>query len=106
MTQTQHPLINPGDGERAALPLQLEFLRVMGAGEAGPFGPRYTIVVGWRLLGTLDESALAGALYDVVARHEALRTEIVLGEAEAAQVICRPGSPDLSVRELGEAPAR
>jgi hypothetical protein len=90
-----------GQDDRAPLSLQLEFLRLMDSGsESGPFGPRYTIVAGWRVSGTVDVAALQASLDDVVGRHEALRTRLVLTEAEAYQQICPPSSPELTIREL------
>lgn len=87
--------------ERAPLSLQLEFLRLMDSGgTAGPFGPRYTIVVGWRVAGAIDAAVLRAALTDVVARHEALRTRVVLDGDSAYQEIWPPASPPLAVREL------
>jgi len=61
--------------DRIPLSLQQDFLREMNHDqESGPFGPRYTIVGGWRLLGELDLDTLRAALFDVVVRHESLRT--------------------------------
>ncbi|GAB2486239.1 hypothetical protein GCM10027187_62270 [Streptosporangium sandarakinum] len=96
----------PSDGpDRVPLSFNQEFLRAFDKGDAeGPFGPRYTIVCGWRLTGPLDPAALQQALDDVVARHEALRTEIRRGE-DAHQRIARPGPARLDVRDLsGTAP--
>jgi hypothetical protein len=92
----------PGEGGQVPLSLQLEFLRMMDSGsEAGPFGPRYTIVAGWRVGGEVDTTTLGATLDDVVARHETLRTRIVLNGDEAYQQICPPSSPELTVRDLG-----
>src|SRR5512146_1890449 len=87
--------------DRAPLSLQLDFLRLMGdGGESGPFGPRYTIVHGWRIFGRIDTGALTASLADVVVRHEALRTKIVLDEG-GYQLICPPAAVALSLTELG-----
>ncbi|MFJ7219477.1 condensation domain-containing protein [Amycolatopsis sp. NPDC098790] len=86
---------------RVPLSLQLDFLRMMDDGsEGGPFGPRYTLAAGWRVRGPIDLDALRAALDDVVERHEALRTRIVLDDGEPYQEICPPASPDLDVRDL------
>jgi len=87
--------------QRIPLSLQQEFLCLFDGGDSrGPFGPRYTIVGGWRLRGPLDLAALRAALGDVVARHEALRTTIVRGPADRYQLVAEPGAPRLAVRDL------
>ncbi|APU15543.1 MULTISPECIES: condensation domain-containing protein [Actinoalloteichus] len=89
------------DGDRIALSLQQEFLRAMDHGDGnGPFGPYYHIVGGWRLHGPLDLRILRGALNDVVARHEGLRTAIVLDETGVYQRVRPPAAPELVVRDL------
>ncbi|MHC0430269.1 condensation domain-containing protein [Streptomyces sp. O3] len=78
-----------------------EFLCMFDQGdEEGPFGPRYNIVAGWRLRGKVDTDALQGALDDVVARHEALRTTIVRGEEGRRQEIHPPKPVPLELRDL------
>ncbi|MEU7874994.1 condensation domain-containing protein [Dactylosporangium sp. NPDC049140] len=89
--------------ERAPLSLQLEFLRMMdGGGAAGPFGPRYTIVAGWRVIGGLNSAVLKESLDYVVARHEALRTQVVFADGEAYQRIVPPDAARLTTRKLPE----
>jgi hypothetical protein len=91
----------PGGSDRVPLSLQLDFLRMMDSGsEAGPFGPRYTIVAGWRVFGAIDQAALKASLDDVVVRHETLRTRIVFDGAEAYQQICPPSAPELTITDL------
>ncbi|BCB74060.1 hypothetical protein GCM10022251_11350 [Phytohabitans flavus] len=83
------------------LSLQQEFLHMIDHGdEAGPFGPRYTIVGGWRLTGELDLGALQGALDDVVVRHETLRTSIVRSGDTPYQMVLPPAPVRLEVRRL------
>jgi condensation enzyme len=83
-----------------------EFLCGFDRGDAeGPFGPRFSIVHGWRLRGAVDAATLRAALGDVVARHEALRTEIVRDAPERYQRVHPPSTPELEVRELAAAPA-
>lgn len=87
--------------DRIPLSLQQDFLREMNHDqESGPFGPRYTIVGGWRLLGELDLDTLRAALFDVVVRHEALRTCIDANDHDPHQRIHPPSPPDLQVRDL------
>ncbi len=70
-----------------------EFLRMFDQGdEAGPFGPRYNIVVGWRVRGEIDVAVLQQALDDVVARHDVLRASIVRGDGTGYQTI-NPSCP-------------
>ncbi|MEU9889555.1 condensation domain-containing protein [Sphaerisporangium sp. NPDC051011] len=76
------------------------FLRAFDSGdEAGPFGPRYIIVCGWRLAGPVDPAVLQEALDEVVARHEALRTEI-FRSGDGHQVVHPPSRVRLTVHEL------
>ncbi|MGY6658134.1 condensation domain-containing protein [Amycolatopsis sp. TRM77291] len=85
-----------GVPERFPLSFQHDFLRMMDRGDGtGPFGPRYVIVGGWRVHGEIDLTALRGAAADVVERHEALRTRVVLDENDPHQVILPPVSPEL-----------
>jgi hypothetical protein len=57
------------------LSFQQEFLKMIDHGDdSGPFGPRYTIVGGWRVRGPLDLDRLQLALNELIARHESLRT--------------------------------
>ncbi|MEU7991044.1 condensation domain-containing protein [Streptosporangium canum] len=92
----------PDDLEiRTPLAFNQEFLCAFDNGEAdGAFGNRHTLVFGWRLSGAVDVGALQGALDDVVARHEALRTSIVRGAEERYQRIHPPGSVELVVSDL------
>ncbi|MFJ7219483.1 condensation domain-containing protein [Amycolatopsis sp. NPDC098790] len=92
----------PGDG--FPLSRQHDFLRLLDSGtESGPFGPRNTIVGGWRVRGRIDVAALRGALDDLVVRHESLRTRTVLG-AEPRQRVLPPSSPELTFEDLDAAP--
>jgi len=55
-------------------PLSAEQRRLWYALQMAPGYPVYTIPVGFRLRGAIDVDALTGALRDLVARHEVLRT--------------------------------
>ncbi|OKK01425.1 condensation domain-containing protein [Amycolatopsis sp. CB00013] len=96
-----------GSVHRFPLSLQQEFLSLVDHGDGmGPFGPMYTIVGGWRLLGELDVNALQGALDDLVARHEALRTRIVVNDGDLHQAVFLPSSADLVIRDIPDAADR
>jgi hypothetical protein len=92
----------PGEpAQRAPLSLNQEFLCAFDKGDAeGAFSHRHTLVYGWRLRGAVDVDSLRGALADVVARHEVLRTTLVHGPGDQYQEIHPPGDVRLLVREL------
>jgi hypothetical protein len=70
------------------LSLNQEFLCAFDKGDdEGAFSDRHTLVNGWRVRGPIDIGTLQGALEDVVARHEALRTEIVHADGPRYQQI-------------------
>ncbi|MGW4941966.1 condensation domain-containing protein [Actinoplanes sp. NPDC004185] len=84
-----------------ALSSQQRFLHLVDKSDGfGPFGPRYTIVGGWRLTGAVDDGRLRAALGDVIDRHEALRTTIVRDTAGAGQLTHDQVAPDLTVLSL------
>jgi hypothetical protein len=88
----------------APLSLQQQFLCIFAQGfEAGPFGPHYTEVFGWRVHGRVDERAMRRALADVVERHEALRTVVDL-ENGGAQSVLPAVQPELLLVDLDESP--
>ncbi|MEU3455893.1 condensation domain-containing protein [Micromonospora sp. NPDC006766] len=88
----------------AALSLQQQFLCIFAQGfEAGPFGPHYTEVFGWRVRGRVDVQAMRLALADVIERHEALRTVVHL-ENGGAQSVLPAVQPELLVVDLDEPP--
>jgi condensation enzyme len=67
--------------------------------EGGPFGRRYLIICALRVTGAVDLSVLQGALDDVVARHELLRT-LVIRDADPPYQMVRPPCPvPLEVRD-------
>ncbi|TCB96761.1 condensation protein [Micromonospora zingiberis] len=94
-------------GTRVPLSLQQEFLHHIDHGDhTGPFGPRYTIVGGWRITGEVDVDTLRRALDDVVVRHETLRTSIVRAGDEAYQQVRPPAPVPLEVRDLRAGPSQ
>lgn len=94
-------------GDSFPLSFNQEFLCLFDQGDGeGPFGPEYNIVCGWRITGELDIALLHGALHDLVARHESLRTEIVRSGPDKYQKVLPPSSPDLVVRDLPGVPPR
>jgi hypothetical protein len=87
---------------QAPLSAAQNFLCMFDQGDGtGPLGPRYNIVVGWRLRGPLAAQTLRLALGDVAARHDVLRTEIItIDAATRFQQIHPPSPARLQVRDL------
>jgi condensation enzyme len=72
--------------------------------EGGPFSRRYLIVSALRITGSVDLAVLQGALDDVVARHELLRTLVVRNADPPYQLVCPPCQVPLEVRNLPPVP--
>ena len=68
--------------------------------QGGPFGRRYLIISALRITGPVDLAVLQGALDDVVARHELLRTLVVRDADPPYQQVCPPCPVPLEVRDL------
>jgi hypothetical protein len=92
--------------EVAPLSLNQEFVSLFDhGGEDGPFGSRYHLVAAWRVTGApIDLDALRGALFDVVERHEALRTRIAGPAGNRHQEILPPSPVRLDVRDFPAVP--
>jgi hypothetical protein len=87
--------------QRIPLSDNQEFLCAKDEGElSGSFGHRHILVNGWRITGKVDIDALQGALNDLVARHEILRTLVVRDADPRHQEIHPPGRAPLLVRDL------
>ena len=65
----------------------------------GAFGNRFTIVSALRIAGHVDVPVLQGALDDVVARHELLRTVVVRDAQPPYQQVYPPSRVPLAVRD-------
>jgi condensation enzyme len=89
------------EAKRYPLSFTQEWFLTMDKGDnAGPFGSRYLIVTGVRVIGPVDLTVLQGALDDVVARHELLRTLVARDADPAYQLVFPPCQVPLEVREL------
>src|SRR5579863_9082690 len=90
------------DQEATRYPLSFTQERFVGLDQGddrGPFGHRYLIITALRITGAVDVAALQGALDDVVARHELLRT-LVIRDADPPYQMVRPPCPvPLEVRD-------
>ncbi|MEV6875263.1 amino acid adenylation domain-containing protein [Amycolatopsis sp. NPDC051128] len=81
-----------------ALPLSFAQQRLWFLDEFRPGDAEYNSAVGLRLTGTLDTAALTGALRDLVARHESLRTTISDTGGTPVQVV--HAHPEIPVRTV------
>jgi condensation enzyme len=99
MTDTSVP--HDQEAKRYPLSFTQEWFLTMDKGDdSGPFGRRYLIVTGLRITGHVDLAVLQGALDDVVARHELLRTVVVRDADPPYQQVCPPCPVPLEVRNL------
>jgi acyl carrier protein len=93
-------------GAHPRLPLSFAQQRLWFLDQLQPGSPLYTVPVAFRIEGRLDVAALAGALAEIVRRHEVLRTRFVEVGGEPVQVISpRLPEPMLPLIDLGALPA-
>src|SRR5262249_5893465 len=103
MTDNTPP--EPVQADRFPLSLQLDFLNIVDrGGDLGPFGPKFTVVAGWRVQGEIDLAALRAAMDDLVIRQEMLRTRIVRDAGDPHLLVLPPASPELVVSDLAVPP--
>jgi len=82
------------------------FLTLDQGDEGGTFGPRFMMIFALRVTGAVDLAILQGALDDVVARHELLRTVVVRDGDPPYQQVLAPCRVPLEVRDLPPQTAR
>ncbi|MDF5712485.1 MAG: non-ribosomal peptide synthase/polyketide synthase [Rhizonema sp. NSF051] len=73
--------------ENANLPLSYAQQRLWFLDQFEPNSASYNIPFGLRLVGTLNVAALQQSLIEIIHRHEALRTNFVTVDGQAAQII-------------------
>ena len=89
------------EAKRYPLSFTQEWFLTMDKGDdSGPFGSRFLIVFALRITGPVDLAVLQGALDDVVARHELLRTLVVRDADPPYQMVLPPCQVPLEVRDL------
>jgi condensation enzyme len=89
------------EAKRYPLSFTQEWFLTMDKGDdSGPFGSRYLIGFALRITGPVDLTVLQGALDDVVARHELLRTLVVRDADPPYQMVLPPCQVPLEVRDL------
>jgi condensation enzyme len=93
------------EAKRYPLSFTQEWFVSMDKGDdVGPFGRGFLIVSVLRVTGAVDLAVLQGALDDVVARHELLRTLVVRDADPPYQMVCPPCQVPLEVRDLPPVP--
>jgi amino acid adenylation domain-containing protein len=90
------------DAETYELPVSFAQRRIWLLDQFDPDGTAYVVPWRVRLDGPLDRDALAGALADVVDRHETLRTVFRTVDGQPVQVV-GSGTAELSYVDLGDA---
>jgi non-ribosomal peptide synthetase component F len=89
------------EAKRYPLSFTQEWFLTMDKGDdSGAFGGRYLLVSALRITGPVDLAVLQGALDDVVARHELLRTLVVRDAHPPYQMVLPPCQVPLEVRDL------
>ena len=89
------------ESKRYPLSFTQEWFITMDQGDdGGPFGRRFVIIIAARITGHVDLEVLQGALDDVVARHELLRTLVIRDADPPYQMVCPPCQVPLEVRDL------
>jgi hypothetical protein len=95
------------ESKRYPLSFTQEWFVTMDKGDdGGPFGRGFLIVSVLRVTGAVDLAVLQGALDDVVARHELLRTLVVRDADPPYQMVCPPCPVPLEVRDLPPVPGK
>jgi amino acid adenylation domain-containing protein len=86
--------------ENAELPLSFAQQRLWFLEQLQPNSELYNIPLALRIVGTLNIAALEQSLIEIIARHEALRTNFITVNGQATQVIQTQTNWTLSIVEL------
>ncbi|HEU5160839.1 MAG TPA: amino acid adenylation domain-containing protein [Streptosporangiaceae bacterium] len=99
------PPVLPLAARDGDLPLSFAQQRLWFLHEFEPNSSEYITYIAVRLRGRLDVAALRGALTELVARHESLRTTFDSVDGRPVQVVHPPHEVALPIRDLSELPA-
>jgi amino acid adenylation domain-containing protein len=105
LRDSRSPVLPPVVAAPRPAPLSFAQRRLWFLHQLEPESPAYNMPAAVRLRGTLDAGALALSLGEIVARHEALRTRIVLAGEEPLQAPEPPGLFALPLADLAALPA-
>src|SRR6202451_3800179 len=98
---TESSLALDQESKRYPLSFTQEWFITLDQGdEGGTFGRRFILVSAIRVTGPVDLAVLQGALDDVVARHELLRTLVVRDADPPYQLVRPPCQVPLEVTDL------
>lgn len=97
--ESGEPVLVPVD-RNIPLPVSFPQLRLWFLDQLEPGSPLYHLSGGLRLIGALDADALEGALNDIVARHEVLRTTFDTLNGETVQRIVPEAKVPFLVQDL------
>ncbi|HEX5884977.1 MAG TPA: amino acid adenylation domain-containing protein, partial [Pyrinomonadaceae bacterium] len=101
------PAVQPASGPISRgeeLPLSFAQSRLWFLEQLEPGSSAYTIPAAASMKGTLNYEALQRALFEIVQRHEALRTRFISTNGRPVQVIDQTGSVDLQTTDLRGTP--
>ncbi|MDZ8257987.1 non-ribosomal peptide synthetase [Nostoc sp. ChiQUE01b] len=90
--------------ENAEIPLSYAQQRLWFLDQLESNSALYSIVIGLRLVGTLNVAALEQSLKEIIDRHEALRTNFVTVDGQAAQIIQTQTNWTVTVVDLQHLP--
>ncbi|WP_334838648.1 amino acid adenylation domain-containing protein, partial [Nostoc sp.] len=90
--------------ENAELPLSYAQQRLWFLDQFEPNSASYNIPFGLRLVGSVNVDALQQSLIEIIHRHEALRTNFITVDGQAAQIIQQETNWTLSVVDLQHLP--
>src|SRR6204780_5981712 len=98
---TESSLALDQEPERYPLSFTQEWFITLDQGDdGGTFGSRFIMFTPLRVTGRVDLAVLQGALDDVIARHELLRTLVVRDADPPYQLVCPPCPVPLEVTDL------
>ncbi len=94
------PSLAPVSRENAPFPLSFEQQGLWMFDQLEPGNPSYNLLAAFRLQGFLSVAALKQSLWEIVRRHEVLRTTFILVDGAPAQVIAATPSLSLPIIDL------